>query len=66
MWPTHLHKGSQRLDTLHGHRVVDGGTHAAHTAVALQLHHVQLLGLLDEGLVEEEEDRRAATSSVTE
>lgn len=32
-----LHEVSQGLHALQGHGVVDGGAHAAHAAVALQL-----------------------------
>mmetsp|Transcript_23641 Transcript_23641/g.51868 ORF Transcript_23641/g.51868 Transcript_23641/m.51868 type:complete len:296 (-) Transcript_23641:463-1350(-) len=47
-----LHEVRQRLHTLNGHGVVDGGAHAAHGAVALQLQQPQLVGLLDEGLLQ--------------
>jgi hypothetical protein len=48
--PAHLHEGYQGLDTVHGHGIVNGGTHTTHAAVPLELHHVQGLSLFDESL----------------
>ena len=33
----YLHEGCQALDTFNGHGVVDGGSHAAHRSVSLEL-----------------------------
>ena len=42
----------QRLHALDRHRVVERRAHAAHRAVALQLHHAARLRALQEGVVE--------------